>query len=415
MRSLPSRAACLITACVTFLVSVGTKAHCQCTYDVTATVSGTVECEFFGQAAVFGSGLNDSGDIVGDESCPLGRPQALAWFGDNPFEVPMPKGATESKALDINIDRCTVGYAVVPNSGFGQLAFVYDGTAGVPLGALPETNAYVARAINSRGDIVGWAGDLVQGPAPLAVAWECGTAIPTSLMPLLGTPKADARDINDDRQVVGWRGSSLTNDARAFLLDLTNAKLVDIGLAPGGTTGIAQAVNSFGVVAGVGSVPQGNGDHTKRSFIWSGGNSRDLGVLPGMDQCEALAINDRQAIVGSCSVGSTRVAFLWQEGRIRAINDLLVAGLNLDIDLATATNDRGQILAWTHVKASRVAVLLEPIALSIGDATGNCRVNAADLLLVLSNWGRCQGCPADLDMDGSVDFYDLLLVLANWG
>ena len=38
-----------------------------------------------------------------------------------------------------------------------------------------------------------------------------------------------------------------------------------------------------------------------------------------------------------------------------------------------------------------------------------------DLVALLSVWGACPGCPADLDDDGVVGFDDLVAVLARWG
>lgn len=53
-----------------------------------------------------------------------------------------------------------------------------------------------------------------------------------------------------------------------------------------------------------------------------------------------------------------------------------------------------------------------PIA---SDLTGDGRVNAADLALVLGSWGACSGCcPADLDGGGSVDANDLAILLGEW-
>jgi hypothetical protein len=41
-------------------------------------------------------------------------------------------------------------------------------------------------------------------------------------------------------------------------------------------------------------------------------------------------------------------------------------------------------------------------------------VDVDDLLVLLSNWGPCEGCQADLDGDGSVNVNDLLMLLAQW-
>ena len=53
-----------------------------------------------------------------------------------------------------------------------------------------------------------------------------------------------------------------------------------------------------------------------------------------------------------------------------------------------------------------------------GDIDGDGTVGAADLLILLSNWGRCgdcDDCPADLDRNCTVGASDLLILLSNWG
>ncbi|MDE0889649.1 MAG: hypothetical protein OSA40_09350 [Phycisphaerales bacterium] len=49
-----------------------------------------------------------------------------------------------------------------------------------------------------------------------------------------------------------------------------------------------------------------------------------------------------------------------------------------------------------------------------GDLNGDGRVDAADLGLLLTAWGRCSGCSADLDGDGQVGGSDLGLMIALW-
>ena len=71
------------------------------------------------------------------------------------------------------------------------------------------------------------------------------------------------------------------------------------------------------------------------------------------------------------------------------------------------TSGAGRVDAW---QAVREALRFR------GDVNGDGVVDFADLLIVLTGWGPCDGeCPADLDGDGVVDFDDLLIVLANWG
>jgi glucose/arabinose dehydrogenase len=49
-----------------------------------------------------------------------------------------------------------------------------------------------------------------------------------------------------------------------------------------------------------------------------------------------------------------------------------------------------------------------------GDFNDDGVVNGADLGILLSNWGACQGCPSDMNGDGAVDGLDLGVLLALW-
>jgi hypothetical protein len=51
----------------------------------------------------------------------------------------------------------------------------------------------------------------------------------------------------------------------------------------------------------------------------------------------------------------------------------------------------------------------------IGDINDDGIVDGGDLLILLSEWGNCQGCDSDLNDDNVVDGGDLLILLANWG
>jgi hypothetical protein len=49
-----------------------------------------------------------------------------------------------------------------------------------------------------------------------------------------------------------------------------------------------------------------------------------------------------------------------------------------------------------------------------GDATGDGLVNTDDILAVLSQWGPCEGCGADLNGDGTVGVDDILIIIEHW-
>ena len=46
---------------------------------------------------------------------------------------------------------------------------------------------------------------------------------------------------------------------------------------------------------------------------------------------------------------------------------------------------------------------------------GDSDVDVNDLLAVISSWGACSGCEADLDDNGYVDVTDLLSIIDDWG
>jgi probable HAF family extracellular repeat protein len=78
-----------------------------------------------------------------------------------------------------------------------------------------------------------------------------------------------------------------------------------------------------------------------RAFVWKGSEVHDLGVLPGDQQSEALAINDAGDVVGwSKGPGGTR-AVLWSSGKIQDIGSLHE---NAIFTRARAINVRGEIV-----------------------------------------------------------------------
>ena len=72
---------------------------------------------------------------------------------------------------------------------------------------------------------------------------------------------------------------------------------------------------------------------------------RDLGTLWGDAISEALGINESGQVVGvSYGAGFSHPhAFLWQDGVMMDLNDLIPAGSNLTLQVAGDINDRGEI------------------------------------------------------------------------
>lgn len=382
----------------------------QCRYEVTAIIRGKA-CPFESRAVITPYAITEAHHIAGSYRCPGGRSQAFIWRGGEPIvDLPMPGNTTESWAFDAIEDGRIVGRVAVDEDGVNSVGFIFDGIKTETLEILDGHDTSEALAINADGTIVGESKNMSTGPIA-AVVWQDGEL--TNLAPTLGTPHSSADDINDHGYVVGWRGSNRIHDARGFLLNLATGKVVDVGVVPNGSSGRPTAVNNRQVVVGDGWRPD---IKTTLSFLWSSGQTTELGVLPGKDTTRVHDVNDRGLAVGQCTLsGNAGVAFLWHDGTLVDLNDLLAEPQGLTLSNARSINNDGVIACWATEGTHEVAVILSPVDPPVGDISGDCRVDIDDLLMLLSRWGSCCDCFEDLNEDGEVNFGDLLLLLGSWG
>ena len=426
MKTPPSRIslAPLILACAVAVAVSTTSARAQpCGgYEVTAIIQTPVDCGF-GFDITTGLGLNDDGAVVGFYWCSgWEHKEAFVWTAEEGFvTLERPQGVSSARAVDINDEGIICGTAVV--SGFGDRGFVYgyDGDQFTILDIPPGGNTMEARGINSAGEIVGFWGDVVNGPFPLAFIWRNGKTI--DIHPDFGTSRSVPSDINSKSLVTGWMGQAPQTDARAFIWD--NSKVTELPPIAGGFTSVGEAVGCANMVAGWGLRMEGKPLETvTRGFLWQEGKMIDLGTLPNHLRSAALSLrNTPLQIVGvSWNVDgnpSIQSGFVWADGVIRDLNELIPPELSLDIHTARRINEGGQIVgSATNEFGDPVAVLLTPIQGPLGDLDGDCRVGSSDFFILLSNWGSCENCaacPADLDNNCVVGVSDLLTLLGNWG
>ena len=159
----------------------------------------------------------------------------------------------------------------------------------------------------------------------------------------------------------------------------------------------------------------------KKGFLWDQDRWADLGALPGYDRTSPSCINDATVIVGTCGKASDpndARPFIWRDGVIRDLNDLIPPDTGIYLSAARAINQAGQIAGYAIFNVDVVAYLLTPLAPPLGDLNADCQVGAIDLLILLSSWGPCDDCskcPADFNGDCTVGASDLLILLSNWG
>ncbi len=160
----------------------------------------------------------------------------------------------------------------------------------------------------------------------------------TDLGTFSGGTVSQGEALDDCGQVVGYARFA-NYDAHGFFWS-KHSGLHDLGaIPPQSNFSVAQAINSFGTVAGYSTYdypPVLN----ERAVLWIDGNIKNLGTLPGSDISEATGINDLGEVVGF----SVPHAFLWS--RWRGMQDLgtLPGG---GYSQALAINRRGEVAGYS--------------------------------------------------------------------
>jgi len=251
----------------------------------------------------------------------------------------------------------------------------------VDLGTLPEGGFESgAQAVNSRGQVVGWALNTVSDPSSMgllsslfdfyepiypfqmrAFLWQNG------VMKDLGTlgtgTDAFAMAINEQGQVIGISYTNSTPNAVTtscstgpiptqdpFLWE--NGKMIDLGTL-GGTCGFPSWINNSGQVVGYSDLAK---DQTEHPFLWTKFEGmQDLGTLGGTFGTASM-INDFGEVVGGTALqGDAQIdAFFWN-GKMHDLGAL--DGSNCAY--AFSVNARGQVVGNSGANCGTSAFLWE--------------------------------------------------------
>ncbi|HEV8578771.1 MAG TPA: hypothetical protein VGX68_06765 [Thermoanaerobaculia bacterium] len=271
---------------------------------------------------------------------------------------------------------CSAFFPPATATGHICLGFVWEGGVMRALPTLGGNNGYAAGA-NNRGQVVGWAENMVHDstcvpPQVLqfrAVVWEPRTDQIHELPPLPGDTSGAATAINDKGQIVGISGTcdqAVGRFTAAHAVLWEKGTVIDLGNIGGDTWNTPTAINQRGDVVGFLSQPGDDPDNPQlRAFLWTRRDGiQNLGTLPGDVYSEAHGINDRGQVVGiSCDAGGACRAFLWQDGLIRDLNALVAPGYTGVLTTAQDINDRGEITgrAFDPATGERPAFLATPV------------------------------------------------------
>ncbi len=342
-------------------------------------------------------GLNDSGLVVGvsengsiDPATGYPEYHAVVWRHGVLSDLGT-FGGTVSQAFAVNSQGHVVGVAAnaVPDQyayGLGpcttwfcsgtsvttqQRAFLWEGGRLQDLGTLGGNDA-AAYFVNERGQVAGISytnttpNPTTGIPTQDPFLWDRGRMVDLGT---LGGTVGNAYWLNNRGQVAGQ--SNLAGDQvyHPFLWD--RGVLTDLGTL-GGDDASPYWLNDAGDVVGF---SQTTGDQAQHAFLWHQGAMTDLGTLSGDIRSAAESINAGEQTVGdSCTSQSCR-AFLWENGDMVDLNTLVEPPSNLQLEVAYAIADSGEILVYGVLPNGdiRIAVLKPD-----GDCDSDCEERIAD-------------------------------------
>jgi probable HAF family extracellular repeat protein len=280
----------------------------------------------------FAAGINDQGEAVGGASASSGYypNNAFLWnTQDGIQDLGTFEDGGTSSATGINDRDQVVGAAAANSEGHPNHAFLWDRRHGMQdLGTLGGQYSD-ATGINNRGQVVGYSSIDPTYPRDHAFLWDRRHGMQD--LGTLGGDTSGADAINDRGQVVGSTGGHV------FLWDHRHG-MQDLGFDASPT-----ALNNVGQIVGNrGTFP------FQRAFLWDAQHGvQDLGALDGFGSF-ASGINDAGQVVGYSSFNGINSyhAFLYRDGVMTDLNDLLPPGSNWRLIEARAINDAGQIVGF---------------------------------------------------------------------
>ena len=275
----------------------------------------------FNQAVGQARAINNAGQVAG-------------WSGDYAFLYSggtmtalntSPNYSIHSHGWGINSAGQVAGDYV---TGGNFHACIYSDGTRTDLGTIGDGTQSYARAINDSGHVAGYSQTNGSGPEH-AFLYRDGTM--TDLGTLSGRLYSFAYAVNNADQVVG------RCESRAFLY--SGGLMTDLGAAyfSPSDESCAYGINDSGQIVGYANF----GYASHRAFLISGGTATQLGTLDCPDS-EAYGINSAGLVVGM----SGERAFLYADGLMTDLNDLIDPAAGWDLHCATAINDNGQIVGY---------------------------------------------------------------------
>lgn len=300
------------------------------------------------------SGINASGQIVGDVGVEGGGRRAFVWTGGS-MQTYGTLGGSDSAGFGINAGGRITGQASLAD---GNL-HAFTGEAG----SLSDLNvqgggavASAGRAINGSGQVAGFY--YADGTGTRAFTRLGGVDIDLGT---LGGNFATASAINSAGHIVGFSALDDTSIWLAHAFLYADGVMHDLGtIVPDASLSEATAINDHDQIAGHGWV---QGSH--HAFLYEDGVMQDLGTLGGR-RSFAYGLNNLGQVVGNSNdiEDFYYYAYLYSGGVMTDLNSLIDPASGWTLYSAMGINDSGQIAAYGCREDDCRALLLDlaPVA-----------------------------------------------------
>jgi len=420
----------LVSIALTPAVGLAGKSNAQCRYEVTLLPQLQSP---IGPNGGSPRALNNAGQAMGYYTTNIlnNVDKPFLWSAAAGLQlIQFPPGTETAQGMDLSdITPASpfpliVGEVVV--TGVGYRGFQWREGTWATLNGPKGGQVAGATSVSTNGIVAGYAHDPKLTDTYVAAYWLNGVV--HTIAPTWGHI-SEARDISPDgRSMVGWMGPNGPSvGAHAFMH--RDGVLMDLGVVPGGLSGVANAVNDRDqVVIGGQYTPNILSGFLGKMFLWEDGTFTELINYAGFTHIFCGGINNRSEIVGDSLIiqGGAQVAqrpWIWRDGQMIDLNTLLIHGSGINPEAVgdiRSINDHGQILAQASLGSpphvSNTIVLLTPVPDHFGDTNCDGTVNVDDLLGVINTWGACPGqfCAADLDRNLTINVQDLIVVIEEW-
>jgi probable HAF family extracellular repeat protein len=253
---------------------------------------------------------------------------------------------------------CGFFFPLATRTGKRCFGFKWEDGVMTRLPTLGGTHGF-ATGSNNLGQTVGWAENTVHDSTCVApqqlqfrgVVWGPGENQKRQLRPLPGSGDTvtAATALNDFGQVVGISGicdQAVGRFSAIHSMLWDHGRPIEIGDFGGVAWNTPMAINQRGDVVGFANASEADGGNLNpRAFLWTRSQGlRNLGAVLGDVTSQATGINEWRQVVGqSCDADDNCRGFLWQNGEMTDLQDLVIGDYDDVITTANDIDDLGRI------------------------------------------------------------------------